>query len=742
MKKTTLLACLFVSVHSFLFSNPNGNNQDDYKINITKTKEPIVIDGNLQEAIWQESDVASNFWMSFPVDDQRAERKTEVRMTYDENFLYIAATCYGSENYIIQTLKRDADFWQGDGFAFVIDPVNERTNGFLFGTNPAGVQMESLITGYTGNRGGRPRGMNSNWDHKWYAEVQLYEDRWTAEIAIPFKTLRYESDKTQWGINFIRSDMEDNSYHTWSPVPVQFRAVDLGYTGALLWDNAPKKQKGNIALIPYATGGANQDLEVGKEVKFTGDVGGDAKVSISSSLNLDLTVNPDFSQIEVDEQVTNLTRFSIRLPEKRTFFLENSDIFEDFGRGLSRPFFSRRIGLDEDGNAVPITFGMRLSGNLNENWRTGLLNIQTQSNDTLLGQNYTAIAIHRKVLQRSNIKAYFLNRQSTGGTAENPLDDYGRNAGLEFTFFSKDSKSRAWLGYGNSIKANLNDKNHFMKAGYNYQGKAFGFIHSMSTTGENYYIDMGFLQRVENYDAEKDTTIRLGFVNHTTFSSYRLFPKEQNKILYQTFSLRNFMNLSEDWSFNDRSTRIAYSLTFKARNELSVEWENFQVNLLYPFTFTDGTPLPVDTYHYSQVELEYRSDARKRFGYRFTVNYGSFYNGTRKSVRMGVKFRKQPWGNFGLNFSYNDLQFPEPYGEEQLFLFSSRLEIGFSRNLFWTTFLQWNTQSDNFNINSRFQWRFKPMSDLFIVYTDNYEVENFGRKSRALVFKLNYWFSL
>lgn len=735
----SLLSLFLLSMPQFCWAT---SPDEDFQVHIRRSTELIKVDGALDENIWQESEMATDFWMSFPVDDRKAERRSEVRLTYDDNFLYVGIKCYSNSDYVIQTLKRDLDFWSGDGFAIVLDPVNQQTNGFVFGINPAGVQMETLITGYTGNRGGPPRGMNQNWDHKWYGEVQSLEDGWTAEMAIPFKTLRYEEDRTTWGVNFIRSDMVDNSYHTWSKVPLQFRSIDLGYTGSLIWDQAPKKQNGNIAFVPYVNTSSTQDFEEKTPVEYKTNVGFDAKVAITSSLNLDLTVNPDFSQVEIDEQITNVTRFNIRLPERRTFFLENADVFEDFGRGQARPFFSRRIGLDEDGNTIPILYGMRLSGNIDKKLRVGLMNIQTKANEIQDDQNYTAFAFHRQVFRRSTIKGYVLNQQGMNG-AEIDFDQYSRNVGAEFTYFSQDGKIRAWGGYGQSFKPNLQDKDQFYKWGIRYTTRKFGALYSASTQGDNYYQDMGFLQRVNNYDAARDTTIRLGYTSQTTALDFRVFPKkESTKWLYATWRFQNRLFLNNDMSFNETNTEVSYTLTYNGRSELAFEYNNTVLDLLFPFSFTDATPLPTKFYNFNSLNVSFRSDGRKKLSYEIGTSYGSFYNGTRSNVNLSLKYRQQPWGSFGVNLDFNDLQFPDPYGSEQILLLGPRIEIGFSRNLFWTTFLQWNTQGDNFNINSRLQWRFKPMSDVFLVYTDNYGLELFAPKSRALVLKVNYWLTL
>ena len=187
---------------------------------------------------------------------------------------------------------------------------------------------------------------------------------------------------------------------------------------------------------------------------------------------------------------------------------------------------------------------------------------------------------------------------------------------------------------------------------------------------------------------------------------------------------------------------MGYTLKFASTSTFQISADHNTVNLLFPFTFIGEEPLPAGIYRYSMAELRYVSDERRLFSVEGGISYGSFYNGRRTQYTLGVKYRAQPWGNFSLNFEQNDLKFPDPYGEDKLFLISPRIEINFSKSLFWTTFLQYHTQRDNFNINSRLQWRFQPMSDLYIVYTDNYAVEFWGPKNRALVIKLNYWFNL
>ncbi len=722
--------------------------QETYQVSIARTRDKIKVDGRLDEPSWEKAKPAKDFWMAFPADGIQVpqETQTEVRLTYDENFIYVGATCYGPNDYIIPTLKRDNRlFWNGDVFGVLFDPVNNASNGFSFATNPAGVQTESLISGRTGTRSemgsGSSSGFNTAWDNKWYVEVAHYENYWTVEMAIPFNILRYEQGRQTWGINFSRGEPRSNSWHAWAPVPVQFLTVDLGYTGALMWDEAPQKVKSNIAIIPYGLVSYDQDFEEGEEANTNSRIGVDAKVAVTSTLNLDLTVNPDFSQVEVDQQVTNLTTFNVRFPERRLFFLENSDLFANFGIPPMRPFFSRRIGLDEEGNTIPIAFGARLSGNLNKKLRVGLMNMQTKESSDFSAQNYTSFTMHQRVLDRSVIKGYFHNRQATE-SGEFMDSDFNRVAGMEFNYFSQDAKWQGFGGFGLSFSDGLEGDNYFYNVGGGYDGKKLSVYTNFAGIGDNYFADMGWIPSAEQYDAVRDTSIHVGFHHWYTRLGYTIFPKDQSRINAHRFGLRQILDVDNSFDFLQQRIIAGYTLSLAKTGGMMIEYTHESKRLLFPFEFTDGEPLPAGDYNFDYASLGYQSDRRKYFTWAAGIQYGNFFNGTRMETLLELAYRIQPWGNFGVNFVYNNLNFPDPYGSEDLFLISPRVEFNFSRNLFWTTFLQFNTQRDNFNINSRIQWRYKPMSDLFIVYTDNYAVEMWGPKSRALVLKLNYWLNI
>ncbi len=701
-------------------------------LDIQPITNPIKVDGKLEETVWKELSPATNFWKQAPVDGEQATKQTEVRMGYDDKFVYLSAVCWDDPNYVIQTLKRD-NFGESDVFAVVIDPVNQQANAYAFAVNAKGAQSELLIS---------PNSSDESWDNKWFVAVQNESNKWTVEMAIPFKTLRFKAGLSEWGINFVRLDPGTNETHVWSPVPRQFDFFDLGYLGNLAWDKAPQKVGKNIALIPYASVAKDKFYQPTERKAEDFSVGGDAKVAISPTLNLDLTFNPDFSQVEVDQQVTNLSRFNIFFPERRQFFLENADIFNQYGQYADRPFYSRRIGLDAGGNPIPILYGIRLSGNVSSKSRIGLINMQTKDGDNRFGQNYSAVTFQQRLWKRSFLKGIFLNRQAYQDN-ESIATNYGRNLGGEFNFSTPDGKIRTNIGLMQSYKNGFTNKNQHLYGRFDYDGQNFRTFLTVQHLGGNYFADMGFNGRLVNFNPETGESTRVGYTQIGNMLNYYIYPKESKKVNFHWAGVENFVYINDNANgLTEWYTRLRHFIFFQNTSQLRFRLNNNYVDLLFPFGITE-TPLPANSYNMTEFNVQFNTDVRKLLNTQMFIVYGQFYNGTKLTYRGSVSYRAQPWGNFTLGLERNDIWLPELYGNLHFTLATARMEINFATNLFWTTFLQYNTQRDNFNINSRFQWRFAPMSDLFFVYTDNYAIEDlFGPKSRSFVLKFNYWLTL
>jgi Domain of unknown function (DUF5916)/Carbohydrate family 9 binding domain-like len=713
--------------------NAAPTNADRCQIHLVRTAEKMNIDGEPNEIAWQNAPLATDFWQQQPVDGKPATRRTEVRLLYDERYLYVAATCYDTAVYFIETLKRD-NYDGSDEFAVILDPQGQKTNGVGFGVNALGAQTEVLIT---------PDGADESWDNRWASAVRRHPDRWTVEMAIPFKTLRFKDGNPRWGINFLRSEPDFNEKNVWAPVPRQFEQHDLGYFGSLIWDTPPRKSGNNVSLIPYATGALRQSFSPNAGTNLKPAVGGDAKIALTSSLNLDLTTFPDFSQVEVDRQVTNLTRFGIFFPERRQFFIENGDIFAGFGTdfGAEQPFYSRSIGLDASGRTVPILYGARLTGNLNPRLRVGAFNIHTRSAAGRPGQNYSAATFQQRLWARSTLKGLFLNRQGFE-ESDRIRGDYGRNLGGEFEFNTANGKWLAKAGGLHSMKPGFSVKNNHLYSRLAYAGTRFRTFLEVQNMGENYFSDLGFTGRLVNYDPEQNEEIRVGFTQISNMTDYYTYPKSSRRVNFHWSGLENFVYVNPDGTLNEWYTRLRHFVFFKNTAQLRFRLNNNYVDLLYPFAITE-TPLPATAYNMMEFNVQFNTDTRKRVILTAFTVYGQFFGGSKLTNRYELTLRAQPWGNFSAGLERNDIWLPRPYGNTTLTLATARAEVNFSTNLFWTTFLQYNTQADNFNVNSRLQWRFAPMSDLYFVYTDNYRVAGvFGPKDRALVLKLNYWLSL
>ncbi len=705
---------------------------------IIRARGKITIDGNLSEASWSQAQVIGHFWEKFPNNTSRAGKQTEVRILFDEGFIYIGARCADSGNYIIPSLKRDRSFYESDALAFIIDPYNKKTMAYYFSVTPYNTQSEDVLIN---NLFEDP---SLSWDNKWFSATKINEDHWVAEIAIPFTILKYDRNQADWGINFFRNDRKSNEIHSWVNLPLQFKPWDLGYMGTLHWEDTLPRPGQNLFINPYVKTGVAANNIPGQKARTDWQAGFDLKTTIRNSMSLDLTVNPDFSQVEVDRQITNLSRFNLFFPERRGFFVENNDIFSGYAGGYIQPFYSRSIGLSETGNPLPIYGGIKLSGNVSSGLRAGVLNVLTKADRDNPAQNYSAISLNQKILKRSLIKGYFFNRESLGRTKSSPKGQYGRNAGLEFNYSDLKGKWNAWSGFHHSLKPGLTRDRAVIHSGFSYSTRKFSAIVDFADAGTNYTADMGFISRYDYYDEKLDSGFRQGFRMHYGKLMYNIYPKK-GKIINHKFESSNVLFTNPDHSSNELLNAFRYCLVFRNSSEFRTRIDHQVVWLQTHTSFTPSAldePITPGRYQFLSMILYYRTDARKKLSLVTQFRTGGFYNGTLTQSVAGLQYRVQPWGSFAVDLEYNRLKFPGHYGSAVLYMISPRMEINFSNNLFWTTFVQFNTQRNNLNINSRVQWRFKPMSDLYFVYTDNYYTDPFMKnKSRAFVLKLNYWLS-
>lgn len=712
--------------------------QDLRMLRIKKADGKITLDGVLDEQDWASADVAKNFQQTFPYDSSLAETHTEVMLTYDDKNLYVAAICHDGMDgkYVIQSLKRDFSYPVSDAFAIFIDPFDDGANGFSFSVNPLGVQREGTVQ----NGGGF--GVTTAWDNRWFSEVKIGEDKWVVEMKIPFKSIRYKSDITQWGINFARNDLKRNESSTWSWVQRGQNVANLAYTGSLVWDVAPRKAGSNISLIPYGIVGLNHDYEVEKKTKVPWNLGLDAKVAITSSLNLDLTVRPDFSQVEVDRQVTNLSRFSLFFPEQRQFFIENNDLFARFGFRKIRPFFSRRIGLSA-GQAVPILGGFRLSGKVNQNWRIGFMSMQTEGGTPqgTKSENFTVAAVQRRVFKRSNVGIIFVNKQAFD-YFKPEWSDFNRLVGLDFDLASADGKWGGKAFYHHSFSPG---DNAFVGANATwlmYRAPNISVHWNHEYVNKNYNAEVGFVPRLYRYNPETNSIETNTYWRLEPSLEYRLYPENGSVVNYYAFGVQYDGFFDEKFGETDRHIQVFWKNKFANTSYLEVSYNERLTKLFFDtdVTFTDQDVIEKGRYVYQSARVFYKTDARKSLNGSASAEFGSYFSGEKLTSRITVNYRTQPWGILSIQYDQNQIWLPNGKAAS-LHLIGPKFEFSFTRSIFFTTFFQYNTQQDNFNINARFQWRFKPMSDFYLVYTDNYD-QTLSVKNRAVVLKLIWWITL
>lgn len=724
-----------------------------YKVSFTNEK--IKIDGILDEPVWQNSESLGDFWQLFPSDTVKAAYQTDVRMVYDENYVYVAAKCYSKGNsYVTPSFQRDYRAGGNDNISFVFDTFNDNTNAFLFGINPFGVMREALLyNGAVDNSF-----FNQYWDNKWNGNARIENGYWIAEVAIPFATIRFKDGATHWKFKAYRFDTQSNEQTTLVQMPQNQIIMNLGYMKPLEFEQPIYKKGENIALIPYVSVRNSTDFlnpnNPNNGTKF--GIGGDAKIGVTSGLNLDLTVNPDFSNVEADRQVINLTRFDVNLPEQRQFFLENSDLFSGFGayntnpflppqgnfggtgNQIISPFFSRQIGLAKDsttgvGVQNSIIYGSRLSGKINDDWRIGLLNAQT-ANDEFKGisaANFSVASFQRQLSGRSNLAGIFVNKQTLNSEINSKLTKFNRVAGLEYNIGSQNNRWTGKLFYHRAFTESKAKEAfaHGFSLMYSVMNYTLKWQHDW--VGKGYDAEVGFVPRKDFFHI--NPTAGLSFSPRT-----RIVNRYSIGLALDQYSMPTI-------GVTDRIAGPFLTMSMQNTSRFL-----FSVNQNYTYLFADfdalrsNNKLPLLTkgtsYVYYNASLNYTSDQRKRLWLYATPVVGQYYNGSIVSLSGALNYRWQPYLAITGNFAYNAINLP--IAKNKVYLVGPRFDWTFTKKVFLTTFFQYNSQFENLNINTRFQWRFAPVSDFFLVYIDNYDTTNGQSRNRSIQAKLTYWFNL
>ena len=677
--------------------------------------EPIVLDGVLDEKVWQQATPATDFVQREPYQGQPATEHTEVRVAYDRQAIYFGMTAYDSQpdQLIINSLEQDFAHNNQDGLSLYIDTFDDDRNAFVFYVNPVGAkkEMQTIDEG---------RVTNVEWEDVWDVRARQNDDGWVAEIRIPFKSLRFPRNESQhWGINFGRRLRRKNERNDWSPIPRRFSGYDLSFAGDLLGIEGVSPGR-NFKIKPFVTGQVSKFRD--DDTDSIGDIGMDAKYGLGG-LTLDVTLNTDFSQVEVDEQQINLTRFNLFFPEKRDFFIENAGIFV-FGQTEERqsdsrrdflPFFSRRIGL-EAGTPLPILGGARLTGRAGP-YSLGILDMQTRDSGLVPGRNFAVFRLKRNILAQSTVGVLWVDRESElpgdsnhvfGVDANFRLHDWSIAsflAGSRTPGLHRDREAgRVWVEW----------KNNFWEA-------------------RSGYLDIG-----RNFDA------KVGFVPRTGIrkwdSSFGWRPRPENPWVREFFpNLRVQYITDPNNRLLTRATEAEIALnfhdgaTFSARRVLNFE------RLDDPFSLR-GLPIEPGDFHFNDWRLSFTSNTAARLSGNVRYEQGDFWNGTRTGLDFGLSYR--PGYHFGLTVRYKRDQLDLAAGQATSHLVTLRSNYAFSTRMFFDAFLQYNSDLRQISTNLRFNLIHRPLSDIFVVYNEQRDMFEGGQVDKALTVKITHMFSL
>ena len=702
------------------------------KMTAAEISEQPTIDGEVRnELFWKEIPPAKGFIQTRPFPRQLATEETEVRIAYDAETLFVSFICFDQDpsKLVITDARRDASLENTDAVLMILDTYHDGQNGFVFGTNPAGVEYDAQVDNegqgnFNLNRqqGGIIGGFNLNWDASWAVKTKVGDFGWSAEFAIPFRTIRYRSgtDKS-WGINFRRNIQKSNEIDYWSHIPINFNLNRLSLAGEITGLNL--KRPGNLKIIPYGLLRNAKNFETAApENALTADFGGDIKYSITPSLTLDLTYNTDFAQVEVDEQQVNLDRFNLFFPEKRPFFLENAGLFSVGSPGEVDLFFSRRIGIGDMGQIVPINGGARLSGKLNKT-NVGLLSMfADNANPDSEGErdNFTVARVNHEFGKRTALGAVIVSRAGLG----NASSDFNRTLALDGKIgLGQKARITGFLAKSNS--PNIDERDHSFKVRGEYNWNGWELSTAYTEVGEGFNPEVGFLLRQAFRKPEFRVLYhwrmngKLGFLELRPHVSYRSYWN------FNGFQETRFLHIDNHWEWqNGLEIHTGINLTTEG--------------VVNAFNIFEEIVVEKGSYEHSEAQLVFRTNRNKPLAVSTRHILGGFFGGKRYAnsaslyLRIGDKFNSE------YSLRRNDIHLPN--GTFSTNVFGARLSYSFTPHIYLQGLVQYNSVRDLWSSNFRFGWLKQANSGLFLVYNDVYGIN--GVKNRSITLKYSYLFDV
>ena len=702
--------------------------------------DPPVIDGRLDDAAWGQAAPMTGFIQREPSDGQPASERTEVRVVFDDEALYVGVWAFDSRPTEIVPGERIRDYQVGesDNVILIFDTYKDEQNGFVFGTTPAGIEYDGQVAnegqgggrfGGGGGGGGQRRfqsgaggGFNKNWDGSWTVATSLDGEGWYAEFRIPFNTLRYGTDSPSWGFNVARRIRRLNEESFWSPVPREFNLYRLNYAGDLEGLTPPFRRLATVT--PYALTSTSRNYEGGeRSFNEEADFGGEAKIQVTQGLTFDVTANTDFAQVEVDNQQVNLTRFSLLFPEKRPFFLENAGFFTVGASGADL-FFSRNIGIT-DGERVPIRGGARLSGRAG-GFNVGLLHIQTNGADSVqLDNAYSVARVARELPNRSRVGALFIDRngEASGDYNRTYAADARVAIGEAVTLSSFIARTETPGFSGNELAYDANAA---------WASRSWDASVAVREIGENFNPEVGFVPRdgYRSYSGRLQRFVRPdGFLREIRpHMSYETFRSRRTGVK-KGFEESSRLHLDTNWEWPDGM--VVFTTANWVREGLFEPFEIRGTDVVVPPGTYDGWE--------AQFALNTNRSADISFTSRFTA--GSFLSGDRWSPSVGVTLRSGAAFSTSVSLDYNDVNLRE--GDFETILLGVNLGYFFTPRIYLQSLIQYSDQIDRLSANVRFGWLNTAGTGFFIVYNEIHGIDQLdGPLGRSLILKYTRQFNV
>lgn len=690
------------------------------------------LDGRMDDPLWSRAQVITGFVQHEPFDGRPATERTEVRILFDQEAVYIGARLFDSDpsGIVHGEVRRDANLKEQDAFVIVLDTYLDRQNGFVFGTTPAGIEHDGQVTkegeggfGGPGGTGAGPSGTtgaaNTNWDGTWKVVTSVDSAGWTAVFRIPFETLRYAGGHTQrWGLNFARFIRRKNEEDFWSPIPRQFSLYRISQAGTLEAIEPPARR---VALVtPYGLGTLRRDFANAKPTDLSAELGADAKFGVTPSLTLDLTYNTDFAQVEVDEQQINLTRYNLFFPEKRTFFLENAGTFAVGTPESVELFFSRRIGIGSASRQVPILGGGRLTGKAG-GFTLGVLDLQTEpvsvaGTPVIPPDNFAVARVLRELGNRSRVGAIAVSRLNTDSTGDHNLTigaDARIGLGDKFSLdaYAAHSETPGRTGASNVWNLSGSFTSRQWEAGL-----------ALREVGADFNPEVGFLER----PAFRFYSARL--LRHLRTPHLSWFRETRPHITFRQYD-------EPDGTPQSRLVHIDSHFLFANGAFFEAPGLNFvREAFRTPFEIAEGVVLQPRIYDWFDWAMNYNTNLSAPVSVGGKATIGGFYTGHRAGLLATVTFRPSEAFNAALRTNYENVHLAE--GNFERVLLGLRLAYAFTPRIYVQSLTQYSNQTRSLAANVRFGWIGPAGTGLFVVFNEGRETgENARPLDRALLVK-------